>query len=125
MSFVIVQKGIIGAKLPEKEAPGAEVAWEDAFHIPKQLSAGMAEIRSGRTIGPEMLYNEVLLILEGNAEIVERKTGEKHTIEGGDAVLLKEGAKVTISVEKPMRYLYVTVPPHSELAQVYYLEKEE
>jgi len=125
MSLVVVEKGIVRAKLPKKEAPGAKVAWEDAFHIPKKLSAGMAEIISGKTIGPEMRYNEVLLVLEGEAEVRERKTGERQTIKGGDAVLLKEGAKVTISVQKPMRYLYVTVPPHSELAEVYYLEKEQ
>ena len=65
------------------------------------------------------------MILKGEAEIVERKTGEKYIVKRGDAVLLKEGAKVTITVKRPIRYLYVTIPPHSELAEVYYLEKEE
>jgi|YelNatPaOPRAMG01_1025707.scaffolds.fasta_scaffold102798_2 uncharacterized cupin superfamily protein len=125
MSLIEIKKGIMKTKLPKKEAPTAKVAWEDAFYIPGKFSAGMAETISGKTIGPEMRYNEILLILKGEAEIVERKTGEKYIVKRGDAILLKEGAKVTITVKKPIRYLYVTIPPHSELAEVYYLEKEE
>jgi uncharacterized cupin superfamily protein len=125
MSLVIIQKGFVKAKLPKKEAPTAEVAWEDAFYVPKKFSAGMAEAISGKIIGPEMRFNEILLILKGEAEIVERKTGEKYVIKRGDAVLLKEGAKITITIKKPMRYMHIAVPPRLETQKVYYLEKEE
>jgi len=115
----------MNAKLPEQKAPTAKVAWADSIYVPKSLSAGMAEIISGKTIGPEMKYYEVLLIVEGEAEVKERKTGEKCNIRNGDLVLLKKGANVTIIAKRRMKYLYVTVPPHSEAAEVYYLEKEE
>lgn len=125
MSFVEVYKNVIESKLSKKEAPTAEVAWDDYIYIPGILSAGMADILSGKTIGPEMQYYEVLLILDGEATVKERRTGEEYNISKGDLVVLKKGAKVTIAVKKPMRYLYVTIPPHSEIAKVYYLNKEE
>jgi len=125
MALVEIRKGVMSSKLPEQKAPTAKVAWEDSIYVPKSFSAGMAEIRSGKTIGPEMKYNEILLVFDGEAEIKERKTGETNIIKKGDAVLLKKGAKVTITVRTPMRYWYFTVPPHSESTEVYYLEKEE
>ncbi|MEM4488889.1 MAG: cupin domain-containing protein [Desulfurococcaceae archaeon] len=125
MSFVEVYKNVIESKLSKKEAPTAEVAWDDYIYIPGILSAGIADILSGKTIGPEMQYYEVLLILDGEATVKERRTGEEYNISKGDLIVLKKGAKVTITVKKPMRYLYVTVPPHSEIAKVYYLNKEE
>jgi len=124
MSLVEIRKGFMNAKLPKQEVQTADISWEDAIYVPESFSAGMCEIRSGKLIGPEIRYCEVQLILEGEAEIKERKTGETYAVKKGDAVLIRKGAKVTITAKTPMKFWYITVPPHSELAEVYSEDRE-
>jgi uncharacterized cupin superfamily protein len=55
-----------------------------------------------------------MLVLEGKADIKERKENKKYTVEKGDVAVLKAGAKLTITPLIPLKCFFVTVPPHEE-----------
>lgn len=115
MSLVEVCKGFLeNSKLVDQESPTGIAAWESAFYLPGVLCTGIEEFRSGRIVSDESPHSEVLLILEGEGEIKERKKGETVFVGKGDIVLFKKGAKLTIIPKTPLRAFFVTVPPYQE-----------
>jgi len=115
MSLVEVQRGFMFHGEPEaQKIPTGKAAWRSAIYLPGVFSAGIEEWLSGTIITPEIHHNQVMLVLEGKADIKERKESRKYTVEKGDVAVLKAGAKLTITPLIPLKCFFVTVPPHEE-----------
>jgi len=115
MPLVEVEKGFLYVeKLEDQKLLTGEAAWSSAVYLPGVLSAGIEKWISGKVITPEIHHNQVMLILDGEAEIRERSEEKTSVVEAGDVVLLKVGAKLTITPKKPVKCFFVTVPPYQE-----------
>jgi len=123
--YLEIVRNIKDAKLDKQDVPTMDAAWTDLINVPGEISAGIAEMKSGQMVSPELKYNEILLVLEGEMEIKERQSDEAYVLKAGDALLIKKGSKVTNTVKKSVKYLYVTQPPHAEVAETYYIEDED
>ena len=99
----------------KKNISDIDARWSETVYVPRSMLAGTTEFRNGVFNGSKSRYDEIMLVLEGEADVSDRDTGQTFHILKGDCFLAKIGSRVTLRVKDYLKFWYVAHPPCNEL----------
>lgn len=78
-------------------------------------TSGIANVRTGIwqcepcVLKVEQTTNEICVLIEGKASIMDDKTGHTEKFQAGEGFVLRKNSKITWSIEETLKKYYITV----------------
>jgi len=110
--LVNVVPNAAGIKLDRQEIPNVEFSYKDVANVPQAILGGFTEFK-GELALPELPYDEIVLMLEGELEIKDVTDDKVQTARKGDVFYFSKGAKLSLVAKSSAKWWYVYHPPHT------------
>jgi len=106
--MVTVVPNAFSTKLDKQDIPNVEFSYKDVASVPQAISGGFTEFKGEVTL-PELPYDEIVLMLEGELEIKDATGGKVQIARKGDVFYFSKGAKLSLVAKSSAKWWYVII----------------